>query len=360
MLRVLGLAMVGGLLLYLFTWPVVIEPVAWQPKPLAALSVGHEQPMTGIHYVALPSGHGPEDLAVNDAGEVFTGTDDGWIHKLSKDESGQWHTVPWHRTGGRVLGLEFDPGGRLLVADALLGLISISRDKKEQLLLDKIDGKLIGFLDDLDVLSDGRIVFSDASQKFPARDFGGTVEASRYDINEHGLHGAVYLFDPQSGALHKLADQLSFANGIAISQDERWVLVNETGNYRVLKVGIAADNIAQQQVVIDNLPGFPDNITRAADGNFWLGLVSPRNSMLDWSAPYPWLRKLAQRMPHFLQPQPERFGQVLKINSHGEVLLSLYEPQREYGFVTGAIELDGELILSSLLERKIAILPLAE
>jgi len=31
------------------------------------------------------------------------------------------------------------------------------------------------------------------------------------------------------------------------------------------------------EVILDNLPGFPDNINNAEDGTFWIGLVSPRN-----------------------------------------------------------------------------------
>ena len=30
-----------------------------------------------------------------------------------------------------------------------------------------------------------------------------------------------------------------------------------------------------KDVLIDRLPGFPDNITPSADGNFWLALVVP-------------------------------------------------------------------------------------
>ncbi len=28
--------------------------------------------------------------------------------------------------------------------------------------------------------------------------------------------------------------------------------------------------------LIDGLPGFPDGISRAADGNFWLAVLTPR------------------------------------------------------------------------------------
>jgi len=348
--------------IYLFFWPVAVEPVAWQPEKDLGLigDFAANNGLKNLRYISFSPAHGAEDLAVNSKGEIFTGTHDGWIHRLTKDHSGEWLAEQWLNTGGRPLGLEFDAADNLLVADALVGLVRITPDKEQTILLAEIDGKTIGFLDDLDILSDGRIIFSDASSKFPARDFGGTVDASRYDINEHGGHGAVYLFDPSSGEVNLLADQLEFANGIAISQDENWVLVNETGRYRVLKIGIALDNFAEQQTVIDNLPGFPDNIARATDGSFWVGLVSPRNKLLDLTAPYPLVRKVSQRLPQFLQPQPERYGHLINISAQGQVLLSLQETSKEFGFITGAVDVDGELILSSLLETSIGVMPLSD
>src|SRR5438045_704436 len=45
----------------------------------------------------------------------------------------------------------------------------------------------------------------------------------------------------------------------------------------------------QREIVIPDLPGYPDNINRASDGNFLVALVGMRSPVLD----------LALRMPSF-------------------------------------------------------------
>ena len=47
-----------------------------------------------------------------------------------------------------------------------------------------------------------------------------------------------------------------------------------------LKIGISADNYQQQSVLLDNLPSFPDNLSRGIsnidNSLYWLGLVRPK------------------------------------------------------------------------------------
>ena len=35
------------------------------------------------------------------------------------------------------------------------------------------------------------------------------------------------------------------------------------------------------QVLLDDLPGFPDNVTRGAEGRYWVGLTKPRSDTID-------------------------------------------------------------------------------
>ena len=55
----------------------------------------------------------------------------------------------------------------------------------------------------------------------------------------------------------------------------------ETGHYRVLKHWLQGDKAGNTEILIENLPGFPDNMSTGLDGRFWLGLASPRNALLD-------------------------------------------------------------------------------
>ncbi|MBU1903427.1 MAG: hypothetical protein KJ573_07525, partial [Proteobacteria bacterium] len=117
----------------------------------------------------------------------------GRIVRLNADGSNPQN---WVDTKGRPLGIDFDSKGNLIVADAFRGLLSIAPDGTVTELAVVADGVPIRYADDVDVAADGKIYFSDASTKFGAKDWGGTYEASLLDINEHGGHGRLLVYDP--------------------------------------------------------------------------------------------------------------------------------------------------------------------
>lgn len=242
-----------------------------------------------------------------------------------------------------------------MVADAFKGLLSISATGNVTTLVDQIDGKIINYADDVDIASNGIIYFSDASSKFPAKQYG-TYEASLLDINEHGGHGRIIEYNPISKTTTVIAHGINFANGVAVSHDEQFVLFNETGSYRVMRVGLYGDNRGKVDVVIDNLPGFPDNIARTNNGLYWLGLVSPRNSILDALSNSPKLREVIERLPAFLRPQAEHFGHLVAINDRGDVVFNLQDPRGIYGQTTGALSVADKLYVSSLHETALGII----
>ena len=51
--------------------------------------------------------------------------------------------------------------------------------------------------------------------------------------------GRLLVYDPISRVATTLVDGLNFANGVAVSHDQTYVLVNETGKYRVIRYWIA-------------------------------------------------------------------------------------------------------------------------
>ncbi|MFT5162461.1 MAG: sugar lactone lactonase YvrE [Alteromonadaceae bacterium] len=340
-----------SVLSYLLYWPTPINPLAWQAPqdqgfvgPFKANSA-----LALIHRVDITPDQGPEALALDAKGQLYTGTESGNILRFSSDDKPQ----VWLNTGGRPLGMVFDGQGNLLVADGYLGLLSISPQGEQKVLSDRFNGTPLGLVDDVDVSNDGRIIFTDASAKFSAKALGGTMAASLLDIMAHGGHGRVFIYNPADQSTKLLAKGLNFANGVAVSFDNQSVLVNETGHYRVLKIGINQSNFGNTTVVVDNLPGFPDNITRAHNGRYWLGLIAPRNALLDSMSGLPLLRKVVQRLPAFLHPKAQRYGHVIAINEQGEVLRSLQDPQGSYASITGAVEIGDYLYLSSLDEAAI-------
>jgi len=351
------LAVVVGLIallfLYLLFWPVPIDPVSWDAPVDAGLvdPFASNDRLRRAEVFDLGSHAGPEDVAGGPDGLIYAAMADGVIIRLRPDGN---RVEVFAETGGRPLGIEFDADGNLFVANAYLGVQKITPDGSVQVLVDTYDGQRIEYADDLAVAANGKIYFSDASSKFSASKSGGSYEASLLDILEHGGHGRIFEFDPATGNTIVIADGLNFANGVAISDDQQYLLFNETGHYRVWRYWLEGPRRGQREVVIENLPGFPDNVNNGLNGRFWIGLVAPRNGLLDELSNKPWLRKVTQRLPAFLRPKAERSSHVIAITGDGQVLMNLQDTAATVPALTGAFETRDAIWLSSLFGNRIA------
>lgn len=329
---------------YLLLWPVVIDPVAWEP-PADPGYVGVHAPnrrLARMQVLPMPEHSGPEDVAVGPDGWLYVSTHQGAVLRYAATSSRPETFVD---TGGRPLGLDFDRTGRLWIADGYRGLLSVAADGTVREEVTRIEDESVGFADDLDVASDGTVYFTDASTKFSPRDHGGTYPASLLDIFEHRGHGRVYAYRPSDGSVRTLAANLQFANGVALGPDERCLLVAETGLYRILQIMIPSGEV---RVLVDNLPGFPDNVETAGDGVYWIGLVSARSRPADGLAPHPWLRKVVQRLPAFIRPKAVPYPHLIALDADGEVLADLQAPGLDYAKITGARPWRGHLVVTSL------------
>ena len=114
---------------------------------------------------------------------------------------------------------------------------------------------------------------------------------------------------------------------MALSPDQSFVLVNETGKYRIHRVWLNGTNAGKSEIFIDNLPGFPDGISSNGKDKFWLALVTPRDATLDKLLPHPFLRKVVWRLPPFLRPAPKRYSFVLGLDTNGRVVETYKRPR---------------------------------
>lgn len=341
------------LIAYLALWPVSVRPVAWE-APENTGYVGdftENDRLAALELVDLDGRIGPEDADIGPDGLVYVATHNGEILRIGKDRS----VAPFAQTKGRPLGLEFAADGTLYVADAYRGLLAVDRNGHVTLLTDKVeDGSPILYADDVDVAADGAVYFSDASTRFGAQAFCGTLPASVLDLVEHSANGRILKFEPASGKTTVFAKGLNFANGVAVNEASDAVFVVETGAYRVWRFPLDG---SRGKVVLDNLPGFPDNINNASDGTFWVGLVSPRNAIMDKLSDRPFLRRVIMRLPEAMKPAPTRYGFVLRMDAEGHVIESLQDPTGNYALTTGAVSLpDGRIAVTSLTEPSLGFL----
>ncbi|QIZ76137.1 SMP-30/gluconolactonase/LRE family protein [Ferrimonas lipolytica] len=339
-------------LVYLSSWPVPINPMSWQPPSDRGYQApfSSNQQLAALTTIATPF-PGPETLAADNRGKVYFGLSNGDIGCII---NGELKIVS--NTGGRPLGLQFDRHNNLYIADAHQGLLRLEPNGTLTKVLTEVGGQALIYANSVAIAADGTLYLSESTTRHAAQQYG-TYQASMIDVNEHAGSGRVIQFDPVTGTATVILTGLNFANGVALADNDRSLLVAETGHYRVLKLHLKGDNQGQAEVLLDNLPGFPDNLSRADDGTYWLGLVSPRNALLDWLANKPQLRKMIQRLPATIRPQATRYGHVVGFDQRGQIRFNLQDPQGGYAHVTGALLQGDTLYLSSLHQPAIALLP---
>jgi sugar lactone lactonase YvrE len=333
-------------LAYLLFWPVPIAPVPWTP-PLAPALTGtyqQNQRLAGTERLSLGSGFAPEGVAIDVQKRIHGGFDDGRIMRLQSDGT---RPELFADTKGRPLGMKFDGSGNLIVADAIKGLLSVNRDGIVSVLSTEADGVRIGIANDVDIAGDGTIYFSDASTRFPLTNY-------KADILEHQSTGRLLAYNPLTKTARVVLGGLSFANGVAVSPDQSFVLINETSKYRIHRVWLGGPNSGKSEIFIDNLPGFPDGISSNGKDRFWLAVVSPRDATLDKLLPYPFLRKAVWRLPPFLRPAPKRYSFVLGLDTKGQVVENLQNGASDcYAQIANAVEHEGFLYFGSIGEATI-------
>jgi sugar lactone lactonase YvrE len=338
-----AVALVALAVAYLLFWPVAVDTAAWTPPPPPALEGPYalNTKLTETERLADGAGLAPEDVAVDAEGRVYGGVDDGRILRVTPGGAPE----TFANTGGRPAGLRFDAAGNLLVCDCNRGLLSIDPAGTVRLLSDEAGGVRIRFADDLDIAADGTVYFSDASTHFGFRDFV-------LDVIEHRPNGRLLAYDPKTGATRVVLDGLYFANGIAVSDDQTYVLVCESNTYSVRRVWLAGPKAGQSETWIDGLPGFPDGILSNGHGLYWLAISAPRDRLLDTLLPHPFLRKILARLPRFALPAPKRQGLVLGLDAGAHIVQNLQDPTgSRFANVTNVVERDGWLYLGSLSER---------
>ncbi len=351
------LALILTSIAYLTLWPVPIEPVAWNaPKnPSYTGNFTPNMKLAGLKTLSIGDHHGPEDVAGRmEDGDmiVYTSTQSGDIIRINP-RTNQHRVVA--NTGGVALGLQFAPNGRLIIADAHKGLLSMDDDGNITVLSDKTDaGSPLLYADEMGIAKDGKIYFSDASTKFGAEASGSTLAGSLLELMEHGKTGRILVYDPADKTTKIVLDNLSFPNGVAMCPDDACFLFAETGTYAVKRHWLTGVQAGITDTIVDNLPGFPDNLNKGQDGRYWIGLTSPRSEALDNLSDKPFMRKIVQRLPASMRPKAVNYGFIFAIDMNGKVLAQYQDPSGAYPLATGATEPgDGWLYIGSLTAREL-------
>jgi sugar lactone lactonase YvrE len=291
-------------------------------------------------------GHGAEDVVVDRDGSVYTGTEDGAIWRV-RDDGVRLERVGV--TGGRPLGLELLPDGRLLVCDARRGLLTMDTGSGavEELSV-LVHGQRMAFCNNAAVASDGTAWYTDSSRLYG-------IDRWKAEMVENTGTGRLLRRDVH-GTVTVVLEGLRFANGVALASDESFVAVAETAGRTVVRHWISGERAGQNDLLAQDLPGYPDNIARGSDGLVWVTIASPKDPVVErlMTGPMP-LRQAAWRLPEPLQPKPKRTARVMAFDDDGRLVHDRSFDASGFHMVTGVREHQGRVWLGSLVEPAVAV-----
>ncbi|MBL0748070.1 SMP-30/gluconolactonase/LRE family protein [Nocardioides baculatus] len=289
---------------------------------------------------------GAEDVLVGADGTVWTGTEDGAIWAIDP-RTGSTKRVA--DTGGRPLGLELLPDGRLLVCDATRGVLAVDPGTGAvEVLLDRVDGEPMRFCNNAAVAADGTIWFSDSS-----RHYG--IAQWKDDFVQDTHTGRLVRRDP-AGTVTVVLDGLRFSNGVALAADESYVAVAECRGRTVVRLWLTGPRAGERDHLVTDLPGYPDNISRGSDGLVWVTLASPVDRLVERLGSAPMLlRRAVTRIPEALQPAPKRTIRAQAYDDDGRLVHDLDIQHPGFHMVTGVREHEGRVWLGSLHEPAVAV-----
>ncbi|ERM96166.1 hypothetical protein AMTRI_Chr09g34270 [Amborella trichopoda] len=324
----------------------IVEPFDTSPIPDYDPEIRHvrEQNLRvarDLERVAEGLVMGPEDLAYDaQEGAVYVTTADGWVKKVEGVAYGGEIAVRnLSFTGGRPLGVALGPSKEVFVCDAYKGLLKVA-DNKVEVLSDGAEGVKFKLADGLDVASDGTIYFTDASYKYD-------LDHHMLDIFEGRPHGRLLRFEPSTGETHVLLKGLYFANGLALSPNQDFLVYCESTLARCVKYWIEGDKKGSTEIFIDKLPGVPDNIRYDGEGRFWIGLATGKTAFFNIMLKYAVVRKAMVIVSKFIMlPEFQMNGGVLAVSLTGEAIALYSDP--ELSKVTGGIKIGKYLYIGYL------------
>lgn len=175
----------------------------------------------------------------------------GTIGKMSPDGS----VSVWCESGGQVNGLKVDSSGFIIGADAgAKRVLRIHPDGKPiEVLTDHYEGKPYHSPNDVCLDMAGNIYFSDPSNETPEAPIGG-----------------VYRID-KSRKVTRLIDNLKYPNGLAVTPDQKQLIVAETMTNRILAYDLTPDGRLEAQRTLYQFPNASvDGIMFDEYGRLWV------------------------------------------------------------------------------------------
>lgn len=311
--------------------------------------------LSEVEIIGLGAVESPEDVILDEDDNLYCGTRHGDIVRFFPPDYKR-HEVFAH-IGGSPLGMSFDKDRNLVVCVGGMGLYKVAPDGQVRKLTDEtsrtafsvVDDSRLRLADDCDIAPDGKIYFSEATIRYEMHDWP-------VDALESRGNGRIISYDPSTGRTRTEIRKLIFPNGVCTARDGQSILFAESWICRISRLWISGSKAGTVEVVVDRLPGYPDNINRASDGSYWCAIMGMRSPALDVALGMPsFRRRMARRIApdQWLYPNLN-VGCVIRFNDAGEVLESLWDRSAiNHPMITSMREHKGWLYLGGITNNRI-------
>lgn len=282
--------------------------------------------LRNVELIGLGEVESPEDVILDKDDNLYCGTRHGEIVRFFAPDYRRREV--YARIGGQPLGLALDASQTLYVCVGGMGLYRITPERVVEKVTDEtnrslfsiIDDSRLRLADDLDIAPDGRIFFSEATVRYEMHEWPT-------DSLEGRGNGRIICYDPRSKKTTTVLRDLIFPNGVVLASDSQSILFAESWNCSIKRYWFDGPKKGTTATVIASLPGYPDNINRASDGNYWLALMGMRSPAFDLAMRKPgFRRRMSKQLPgdEWLSPNINT-GCIVKFNEQGEILESLWD-----------------------------------
>jgi gluconolactonase len=204
---------------------------------------------------------------------LFSDIPNNRIMRLSDDDN---HLSVFRAPSMNANGNTIDRVGRLITCEHSTRRVTRTEfDGSITIIADSYDGKKLNAPNDVVVVADGSVWFTDPRYGIMANYEGLKAEQEQEKQN-------VYRVDPQSGAIKVVVDDFVEPNGLAFSPDEKKLYVVDTGysdgpdnpaHIRVFDVDIESGKLANGKVFAEDFkPSNSDGVRCDIDGNVWCSM----------------------------------------------------------------------------------------
>jgi gluconolactonase len=223
--------------------PIALVQRTERPQEMEAMP---EVPIEQLSVFAGGLDH-PEGLAFDRQGYLWAGSESGHIYRI--DHLGRAEIVA--QVEGFCCGLAFSPTDELFLCHARLGVVRVGRNGTHSVFADHT-----------------------GSQKILYANFAVFDRAGNLWVSDSGnwkkQNGHLLRFTPD-GEGKVVAGPCGYANGLALSADEKHLFMVESDRDRILRFEVQPDgSLGPSQVYAEDVGRLPDGLALDAEGNLYV------------------------------------------------------------------------------------------